>query len=217
MQINRNSIVRNLIILGVFVCFNISIVGLTWGAEPPSNETVFSLNIKEKPLETVLKAISEQTGYVFLVSYALKSAPVTIAVSNIPLEDGLKRVLKSVGVTDHALVFDNRNRISIIIPEGAISSSNYQERYSETGIIQDQKRTDQNQVTPGGTEMVPVPPEDIFARHHEPGKYSMEVIPPPSNLKTHSQNEDSASIGKRIVPPPPESLLLRQHQEELTP
>jgi hypothetical protein len=215
--IHSKSIIRTLFIFAVLFSLNICgyITRPGWAVESETDKIVFSLDVKQKPLGTVLKTISEQAGYEFLIKEALKSVPITIKVSNTPLEKGLNRILKAAGVTNHALVFDPRKRISIIIIEANIGSSS-QEKSSIVGSIQKQK-SDQHPGARDDMEKVPIPPEEVLARHHERGNDSDASPPPPLNWRMIYQGEDPAVYDKKVVPQPPEDMLMFQQNMETSP
>ena len=111
----RKCIVSILVIFTVLLPLNGYIIRPVWGAESEINEIVFSLDVRDKPLSDVLRTIHEQTGFNFSVTESAKNVPVTISLSKVPLLEGLNRVIKSTGISNHAVVFDNRKNISIII------------------------------------------------------------------------------------------------------
>ena len=217
MLINSKSIIRILFTFAVLFSLNSSgyIIRLSWAAESETDKIVFSLDVKEKPLGTVLKTIYEQTGYEFLIKEAIKSVPITIRVSNTPLQEGLNRILKAAGVTNHALVFDPRKRISIIVIEANIGSS-FQEKPFRAGSIREPK-LDQHPAALDDTEKIPIPPEEVFAMHHERGNDSDEAPPPPLNWRQDSQREDAAFYDQKVVPLPPEDMLMFQQNMETSP
>ena len=215
--INSKSIIRILFTFAVLFSLNSSgyIIRLSWAAESETDKIVFSLDVKEKPLGTVLKTIYEQTGHEFLIKEAIKNVPITIRLSNTPLQEGLNRILKAAGVTNHALVFDPRKRISIIVIEANIGSS-FQEKSFRADSIQEPK-LDQHPAALDDTEKIPIPPEEVFAMHHERGNDSDAPPPPPLNWRQISQGEDAAFYSEKVVSPPPEAVLLLQHKVGASP
>jgi type II secretory pathway component GspD/PulD (secretin) len=132
----RRCIVSILVIFSVLLPLNGYIIRPVWGAESEINESVFSLDVRDKPLSGVLRTINEQTGFNFSVTESAKNVPVTISLSKVPLLEGLNRVIKSTGISNHAVVFDNRKNISIIIMPMSNFASDGQGKPSESESIQ---------------------------------------------------------------------------------
>ena len=132
----RKCIVSILVIFTVLLSLNGYIIRPVWGAESEINEMVFSLDVRDKPLSGVLRTIYEQTGFIFSVTESAKNVPVTISLSKVPLLEGLNRVIKSTGISSHAVVFDNRKNISIIIMPMSNFASDGQGKPSESESIQ---------------------------------------------------------------------------------
>jgi hypothetical protein len=131
----RKCIVSLLVIFTVLLPLNGYIIRPVWGAESEINEIVFSLDVRDKPLSGVLRTIYEQTGFNFSVTESAKNVPVTISLRKVPLLEGLNRVIKSTG-RSHAVVFDNRKNISIIIMDGSNFTSYGQGKPSGSESIQ---------------------------------------------------------------------------------
>jgi hypothetical protein len=132
----RKCIVSILVIFTVLLLLNGYIIRPIWGAESEINEMVFSLDVWDMPLSGVLRTIYEQTGFIFSVTESAKNIPVTISLSKVPLLEGLNRVIKSTGISSHAVVFDNRKNISIIIIPMSNFASDGQGKPSESESIQ---------------------------------------------------------------------------------
>jgi type II secretory pathway component GspD/PulD (secretin) len=214
---NSKLLIRVLFIFAVLFSLNSSgyIVRPGWAVESEKDKIVFSLEVKEKSLGNVLKTISKQTGYDFLVNDSFKSVPITIKVSNTPLEKGLNRVLKAAGVTNHALVFDPRKRITIIVIEANIGESS-QDQSFRAGRTQDEK-LDQHPAALYDRDKIPIPSEEVFARNHERGNDSDAPPPPPSNWRQIYQREDVTFYDEKVVPQPPEDMLMFQQNMETSP
>ena len=73
-------------------------------------DPVISLTVKDEPLADVLDTISEETGYQFHLSPAWQSHPVSATIINLPLEKGLKRLLKSLNYT---IIWESEDTIVI--------------------------------------------------------------------------------------------------------
>jgi hypothetical protein len=73
-----------------------------WGAT-----STCSLQVINQPLGKVLKRLYELTGYEITVDEDWMSFPVTVKLTNLTLEQGLKRILRGL---DHAMVFQNEEK-----------------------------------------------------------------------------------------------------------
>ena len=60
------------------------------------DEPVFSLTADGEPLGDLLQDITRQTGYQFTLNGRWQDHPVNAAITNMPLEQGLKRLLRSL-------------------------------------------------------------------------------------------------------------------------
>ncbi len=79
-------------------------------AQEKEADPVISLTVKDEPLADVLDTISEETGYQFHLSPAWQSHPVSATIINLPLEKGLKRLLKSL---NHTIIWESDHTIVI--------------------------------------------------------------------------------------------------------
>lgn len=184
MKSQRKLITRIVIIFAFLLSLDGYLIRPLWGAESATNEIVFSLNVKDKPLSVVLRTIYEQTGFNFLVSAAAKNVPVTISLSKVPLQEGLSRVIKSAGISNHAIVFDSGRNISIIIIDGSNIASPAREKPPEGGSIQGGSiqggRADQSRSAASDrTTIAKPPPPEIFSRHGRQGNSQPEIASAP--------------------------------------
>jgi len=87
-----------------------------FAAEPtsPKQERI-TVNAKDRPLGEVLSAISQTTGYRFILDERWRAYPVTAYLVEAPLHSGLKRILSGL---NHAIVYLPEDRIKIQIFEG---------------------------------------------------------------------------------------------------
>lgn len=71
-----------------------------------------SLTAKNEPLGDVLDAITADTGYQFKLNSQWESWPVSATIGNLPLEQGLKRLLRSLNYT---IIWEADRTISIMV------------------------------------------------------------------------------------------------------
>ena len=76
------------------------------------NEPVFSLTANADPLGDLLQDITRQTGYQFTLNSQWADHPVSAAITNVPLEQGLKRLLRSL---NHTIIWESDRRIIITV------------------------------------------------------------------------------------------------------
>lgn len=76
------------------------------------SEPSLSLETRNEPLGEVLAQITQKTAYRFSLEDTWKDHPVTVAFRNLPLSQGLKRILSNL---NHAVVYESQYDIRIII------------------------------------------------------------------------------------------------------
>jgi len=179
LESQRKSIVSILVIFAVLLSLDGHMIRPVWGAESEINEIVFSLDVRDKPLSGVLRTIYEQTGFNFLVTASAKNLPVTISLSKVPLLEGLNRIIKSAGISNHAIVFDSRKNISIIIIDRSNLASNAQEKPSGGGSIQGVRADPSRLAVSDNDTIAKPPPPEIFARHGPQGDSQQEIVSEP--------------------------------------
>ncbi len=81
-------------------------------ATDASDEPLFSLTADAEPLGVLLQEITIQTGYRFTLDGKWQDHPVSAAIANLPLEQGLKRLLRSL---NHTIIWDADRRITIMV------------------------------------------------------------------------------------------------------
>lgn len=150
-------------------------------AQELSPNPVISLSVKEEPLIDVLDDITEQTGYRFELSEEWESHPISANVKDLPLERGLKRILKNL---NHTILWGEDNVVNIRVYGKATQSDS------------------------GGISFAAPPQDDIQEENDEsPDEVDEsqpaeeEEQPPPFNRPDHKRP------GKGGKPPtPPEAL-----------
>ena len=99
--------------LTIFIFANLALL-LSPEVQASSGDDLISLNVQNKPLGEVLDQISESTGYEFTIDASWKNRPVTSSLTNVPLHDGLKRIL---GNLNNAIIYEADGKIRIVIHE----------------------------------------------------------------------------------------------------
>ena len=107
--VNMNLIAR--LIVCLFILFG-------WGdkavqfvlAQEQSPDPVISLTVKDEPLIDALDTIAQQTGYEFGLTPQWEDHPVSATINNLPLEQGLKRLLRSL---NHTILWEADNMVII--------------------------------------------------------------------------------------------------------
>jgi hypothetical protein len=92
-----------------FSCFYGSILGIhpALAADP-----LITLTAQNEPLGNVLETITRDTGYRFNLNRKWKDHPVSANIGNLPLEQGLKRLLRSL---NHSIVWESDKVVTIMV------------------------------------------------------------------------------------------------------
>jgi len=77
-----------------------------------TQEPTISLQAQNQPLAEVLNKIGRDTGYEFKVNEQWKDYPVRASITNLPLSQGLKRILANL---NHAIIYEAGQKIKIIV------------------------------------------------------------------------------------------------------
>lgn len=93
-----------------------------------AQDPVITLTAEKVPLGDILNTITQETGYTFNLNKDWRDYPVSATIDNLPLEKGLKRLLRSLNYT---IIWESDRIISIKIfskvdpkrPKPAISPS----------------------------------------------------------------------------------------------
>ncbi len=81
-------------------------------AQDATADPLISLTAQNKPLGDVLEIIAQDTGYRFNLNGRWKEHPVSATITNLPLEKGLKRLLRSL---NHSIVWDSDKIVTITV------------------------------------------------------------------------------------------------------
>lgn len=91
-------------------------------ASARSGAQTVTLHVKEAPLQQVLKAVEVQTGYQFFykVSLEQKFKPVSIQLSNLPIQEALNKIFANQVVAyelvNKTIVIKEKDEVSIYVP-----------------------------------------------------------------------------------------------------
>jgi len=116
-------------------------------AQDASTDPRISLTAKNEPLGDVLETISRDTGYRFNLDRKWQDHPISAAIDNLPLEQGIKRLLRSL---NYSIVWESDRTVTIMVfgkadpssSDNTISFSSppqtYQEEAEPTAEIEDE-------------------------------------------------------------------------------
>jgi type II secretory pathway component GspD/PulD (secretin) len=88
-----------------------------------SEETIISLNFKDKSLDQVLKEISWLTGYSFAINKEYADLKVSGSLKDVPLHRGLKEIL---GKRSHTITYEPNKTVTLAIYKSSPSSPTIQ-------------------------------------------------------------------------------------------
>jgi hypothetical protein len=89
-------------------------------AQDATADPLISLTAQNEPLGDVLETITRDTGYRFNLNGQWKDHPVSATITDLPLEKGLKRILRSL---NHSIVWESDKIVTITVFGKADSSS----------------------------------------------------------------------------------------------
>ncbi len=119
-----NTITYSIIGLVLFFGLGNSTIAPAFAQDSPP-DPVISLSVKNEPLIEALNAITDQSGYQFELSEEWRNHPVSASINSLPLEQGLKRLLRSL---NHTILWEEDNVVNIRVygqaalkPSGGIS------------------------------------------------------------------------------------------------
>ena len=81
-------------------------------AQDTTADPLISLTAQNEPLGDVLETISRDTGYRFNLNGKWKAHPVSATINDLPLEKGLKRLLRSL---NHSIVWESDKLVTITV------------------------------------------------------------------------------------------------------
>lgn len=165
---------------------------------------VFSLKVQKKPLRSIIKEISEATGYDIKINERWKNAIVTATLSNVDIEEGLKIISGKAGIKNHAFLVDVARKVIIIytFPETAI------------GQGKDLRYTGMRDLLKA--ENIPPPSEEILRAQNlkdkSPNRTIEDISAPPDEILNLNRPEPkNAYEGAETIPLPSEDILRARH------
>lgn len=90
-------------------------------AQDASTDPLITLKVNNTLLVDVLETITRDTGYRFSLNGQWKDHPVSATITNLPLEKGLKRILRSL---NHSIVWESEKIVTITVFGKTDSRSN---------------------------------------------------------------------------------------------
>lgn len=96
-----------------FFCFFSSILTICPAlALDATADPLITLTAQNEPLGNVLETIARDTGYRFNLNRKWKDHPVSATIGNLPLEQGLKRLLRSL---NYSIVWESDRVVTIMV------------------------------------------------------------------------------------------------------
>jgi hypothetical protein len=172
----------------------------TWAMPQPCagnykgiRSTELSLDLKDEPLGKVVERISDITGYQITISPEWMGLPISARFQNLPIDQGLRRILSGV---NHYIVFNDAGpRISIVI-KSSLNGEKFrmgrmvrQVGGNTPGALQSSTANSKDFAKPGDIQVLPPNKpgeggvtkkeiEEIKSRWPETEPGNLEVIPP---------------------------------------
>lgn len=75
-----------------------------------AQDPLISLTAEQEPLGDILETITQATGYTFNLNKEWREYPVSATIDNLPVEKGLKRLLRSL---NHTIIWESDRIITI--------------------------------------------------------------------------------------------------------
>jgi hypothetical protein len=140
---------------------------------------VIKLTVNNQPLGEVLGAITAETGYEFNINEQWESHPVSATIDNLPLEQGLKRLLRNL---NHTIIWDS-NQIITIMVYGNTDSTSHHSRISHAAPPRSIPA-----VPPAETEDFDEPQDDLSSEKEAPEADEREMAESEENAP-HNDDE----------------------------
>ncbi len=98
---------------------------LCWGSDKSPADPTITLNVDNEPLRSVFAKISKTTSWKIQAPDKWMNRPITQSLTGVPLADGLRFILKSAGIENILLLYDDNNRvITVFDTENLVKQSN---------------------------------------------------------------------------------------------
>jgi hypothetical protein len=158
-------------------------------AQNVTSDPLISLAVDDQPLGDVLEIITQDTGYQFKLDRKWRDYPVSATIGNLPLEQGLKRILRSL---NHTIIWESEKIITIMV-FGKVDSRSPSSAISFASPPQ---------AEPDETEP-PTETEHLSEDETEPGDAAGEVQSTGETASDADLNADSSEevSGEPAVPP----------------
>jgi len=96
----------------IFFWLCLGFIHLPLFAQEPAGQTLISLSAANQPLAEVLDLITAETGYQFNINRNWEDHPVSATLTAVPLERGLKRLLRSL---NYSIVWESDRIVTIMV------------------------------------------------------------------------------------------------------
>jgi hypothetical protein len=95
-----------------------------WGSDQGAADPTITLNADNEPLQSVFAKIEKATSWKIHAPDRWMNRPVSQTLNGVPLAEGLRSILKSAGIENILLLYDNDNRmITVFDTENALKQS----------------------------------------------------------------------------------------------
>ena len=171
-------------------------------AQDATENPRISLTADNEPLGDVLDTIASDTGYHFNLDSKWQDHPVSATIGNLPLEQGLKRLLRSL---NHTIIWDADKTVTIMVfgkadparPGTAISFAEPPQAYPEASDAPaENEETIESETEPADAEIQEAN-TDAAGENEQAGEPGEGESTPPA-----SPEETDASLEPVAEPPP---------------
>jgi hypothetical protein len=95
-----------------------------WGSDQGPADPTITLNADNEPLQSVFAKIAKTTSWKIHAPDKWMNRPITQTLTGVPLAEGLRFILKSAGIENILLLYDDNNRvITVFDTETALKQS----------------------------------------------------------------------------------------------
>jgi hypothetical protein len=181
-----------------FQCFVPSAHCLWAGNKTGPGDEFISLTAKNEPLGDVLKKISMATGYEIILDNNWRGYPVTVSIEDIPLNKGLKRILKDL---NNVIVYVSSKKIKIIIydkisPDRGSSISPGRSYLPPASGTLDSQALEREEAAPDNSAVSGEESEPDVSEHDESKNKKLENFKPKTDEGPLTNIEDTSSKGR---------------------
>jgi hypothetical protein len=177
------TIIPVILMLLLFIGNNITVNPVS--ATDSTASPVIKLNVNNQPLGDVLGAITAETGYKFNINEQWESHPVSATIDNLPLEQGLKRLMRNL---NHTIIWDS-NQIITIMVYGKSGSTSHQ-----SGISHAAPPRSIPAVTPTEAEDFDEPQADLSPEEEPAEADERDMAESEENAPTDDEKPDKTPI-----------------------